>query len=46
MFLVPTTTEKIHAERIADRTLSLPLSAGIADEAVEHVIDAMRSLLA
>ena len=34
------------AEMIADRTLSLPLSAGISDEAVEHVIDAMRSLLA
>lgn len=34
------------AEMIADRTLSLPLSAGISDADVEHVIDAMRSLLA
>jgi dTDP-4-amino-4,6-dideoxygalactose transaminase len=34
------------AEAIADRTLSLPLSAGISDDAVEHVVDAMRSLLA
>jgi dTDP-4-amino-4,6-dideoxygalactose transaminase len=34
------------AEGIADRTLSLPLSAGIADDAVAQVIEAVRSILA
>ena len=33
------------AEGIGDRTLSLPLSAGISDEAVTQVIETLRELL-
>jgi len=33
------------AESIADRTLSLPLSAGLSDSAVDYIVDTLRSLL-
>jgi dTDP-4-amino-4,6-dideoxygalactose transaminase len=34
------------AEQIAERTLSLPLSAGISDQAIDQVMDTLRELLA
>jgi len=33
------------AERVGDRTLSLPLSAAMRDEEVERVVDALRRTL-
>ena len=35
-----------HAEYISDRTLSLPLSPGLSDAEVSHVIESLRGILA